>query len=331
MSMVSTNTVTLKTTPKDFFMHLLMMITLYMSTISFITLIFEYIDHGFPDLLDQVFLQYKTQDLRWYIAMLTINFPVYLYAMIAITKQCRLFPEKNNLHIRKCLIYFTLFLAALIIMGDLGALLYYFLSGELTLRFLFKVLVLLIFIAVIFYYYLRDLKQKWTASQSNTALCLTCLIVIATLGYGVFLTGSPFKARDMNFDKRRLGDLNIIQQQIINYWVRKNTLPKTLENLTDAISGFKAMRDPQTGAGYMYEILTPLSFKLCANFSLASLPPPPPINNIMVVPGVTTFYPAPNRAAGTLENWNWQHTAGNSCFVRTIDPQLYNKKLIRGS
>jgi hypothetical protein len=66
------------------------------------------------------------------------------------------------LWIRKWLIYFTLFAAALIIIGDLVTLLNRFLEGELTVRFLLKVLAVFFVAGSVFYYYLWDLRKHKT-------------------------------------------------------------------------------------------------------------------------------------------------------------------------
>ena len=68
-------------------------------------------------------------------------------------------PEKRNLRIRKWLIYFTLFAAALIIIGDLVALIFSLLGGELTVRFLLKVVTIFFVAGSVFYYYLWDLRR----------------------------------------------------------------------------------------------------------------------------------------------------------------------------
>ena len=56
-----------KTSPRDFFLHLLAIITLYLSAVALATLLFQYINLAFPDQLENGFFAYEgiLQKLRW--------------------------------------------------------------------------------------------------------------------------------------------------------------------------------------------------------------------------------------------------------------------------
>jgi len=151
----------IKTGPKDVFLHLLAIISLYATAIGFITLIFQYINVLIPDPLEQQYygLQTAYSAIRWSISSLIIIFPVYILSTWYLNKSYATFPEKRNLRIRKWLIYFTLFMAALIIIGDLVALVFNLLGGELTVRFLLKMLTIFLVAGTVFYYYFWDLKR----------------------------------------------------------------------------------------------------------------------------------------------------------------------------
>ncbi len=150
-----------KTGPKDVLLHLLSIVTLYTSATSFISLVFTYIELAFPDALER---DYYTKiaaysSIRWWISILIVVFPVHILTMWYLNKSYAAAPEKRNLRIRKWLIYFTLFAAALIIIGDLVALINNLLNGELTVRFLLKVLVVFFVAGSIFFYDFWDLKK----------------------------------------------------------------------------------------------------------------------------------------------------------------------------
>lgn len=151
-----------KTSPKDIFLHLLAIIALYVSAGSFIALLFQYINLGFPDPIaggDYYGIRSVYSVIRWSIATLVIVFPAYLGASWLLNKSYAAAPAKKNLRIRKWLIYFTLFAAAIIIAGDLVALIFNLLGGELTARFLLKMLTILFVIGSVFVYYFWDLKR----------------------------------------------------------------------------------------------------------------------------------------------------------------------------
>lgn len=151
-----------KTTPKDFFLNLLAIVALYTSAIGFLTLVFQIINVAFPDPISpEGFYNisgYHDQ-IRWSIATLVIVFPVYLWVSWFLNKDYKKHPEKRDLRIRKWLLYFTLFAAALIIIGDLVTLINFFLQGELTIRFILKVLAVLFVAGSVFYYYLTDIRK----------------------------------------------------------------------------------------------------------------------------------------------------------------------------
>jgi hypothetical protein len=152
---------TKKVSPRDVFMHLLAIIALYVSAGSFIALLFQYINIVFPDILE--YSQYARESalgiIRWSIASLVIIFPLYAVATHTLNKEYKREPEKRNLKIRKWLTYFTLFAAAVIIVGDLVTLIYSLLSGGLTTQFILKVLAVLFVAVSVFYYYFWDLKR----------------------------------------------------------------------------------------------------------------------------------------------------------------------------
>jgi hypothetical protein len=68
-------------------------------------------------------------------------------------------PARRASKVRRQLTYLTLFIAAAFIIGDLIALLDDLLGGELTLRFVLKVVTVAVIAAGLFLYYLRDLRM----------------------------------------------------------------------------------------------------------------------------------------------------------------------------
>ena len=152
-----------KTSPKDVFLHLLAIVTLYVSAASFLTLIYQYANILFPDITSPGGDYYGSYGaIRWAIASLIVIFPVFVITSWQLNKGYTASPSKRNLRIRKWLIYFTLFAAALIIIGDLVALINRFLGGELTIRFIIKVLAVLFVTGNTFFYYFSDLKKHKT-------------------------------------------------------------------------------------------------------------------------------------------------------------------------
>jgi len=308
-------------TPKDVFQHLLMIVTLYIGVVSLITLLIQYIDVLFPDPLN-FYYQGILDGIRMSSSTLVVVTPVFLLMSWLVQKEIANEPEKHELKIRKWLMYLTLFIASITIIIDLIQLVYNFYSGELTTKFALKVLAVLFVTGAVFVYYLWDLRGLWIKTKAPKIFAWgTISMVLVSIVAGFFIVGSPAQQRLIRFDDQRVSDLQNLQGQIINHWTQKQKLPAALDELKDSISGFVPPLDPATSQPYQYQVVTPLSFKLCATFALPSLD-----KKFGKPTGSATDYRTPvaiqNGYLGGFD-LNWSHDAGEKCFDRTIDPQLY--------
>jgi len=301
----------IKTTPKDVFLHLFNILTFYLSIISFITLYIHYIKALFPDELNYYFSGIANA-VRWSSSMLIIAVPAFLLSGWLLSRNYKISPARRELAIRKWLIYFTLFLSAVTVIIDLIIFVYNFFSGELTIQFFLKILVVLIVAAAVFGYYLWDLKRQNLKSRIPRVLAWALVAVtLASVISGFFIVGTPADQRRRLTDERRVSDLQNLQSQVVNYWVQKEALPENLDKLNDSISGFMAPTDPETNQSYEYRIVDLLSFELCADFKTSS------DDFLPTVKGVKISSPA------DPYQQNWNHQANHTCFSRIIDPELY--------
>ena len=299
--------------PRDLFLHLLAIVTLYWSAVTFVTLLWQYINYFFPDALNRYynFLSFSGP-IRFAIASLIIVFPVFIFVSWYLNKIYAKEYAVRESKIRKWLIYLTLFITSLVIIGDLVSTINTFLGGEITIRFFLKALSIIIVAGVIFAYYLNDVRRDTPTKLAKPfAISTGAIVLIAVVG-AFFIVGSPATARLLQFDQQKVSDLQMIQSQVVNYWQRKEVLPNSLDDLNDPISGFKAPLDPQSGENYTYILAKPsdLAFELCANFNKEGGGQNGPMKPISVY-----------TQTGVQENW--QHPAGYFCFPRTIDKQLY--------
>lgn len=301
-----------KMTPKDFFTHLLGFVALYVSVVSFLVLIFQYINVWFPDPLNFYYTG-VLDAIRVSSSALLVVFVVFMLINWFLEKDFAKNPAKRDLKFRKWLIYFTLFASAVTIIVDLIRLVYNFYSGDLTAEFFLKVAAVLIVAAGVLGYYLWDLKRDSAKKYKmpKVVAWISAAVVLGSIIAGFFIVGSPAVQRARRFDDQRVGDLQTIQSQIINYWQQKEKLPAKLADLTDSISGFIAPVDPSTKIDYEYNINSPLAFELCAVFDTVSLANGKDVNQPRAV------------VYGDPYSQNWSHNAGRVCFSRTIDPELY--------
>jgi len=299
--------------PRDVFLHLFAIVTLYWSAVSFITLCWQYINYFLPDVLS---LRYNYQSyiwpIRFSVASLIIIFPLFILASFYLNKIYRkeLFVRESK--IRKWLIYFTLFVASLIIVGDLVTVIYNFLGGDVTAKFILKALSVLVVAGAVFGYYLDDVRRQEPSKLARHFVFATSAIVLIAIVGAFFIVGSPKQARLIQLDQQRVGDLQNIQGQIVNYWQRKGELPKTLAGLNDSISGYVVPNDPETNQPYEYNIKdsNALNFELCADFNLNGQTGGVSRKSVPVYPG------------GEYSQ-SWDYSAGRVCFGRQIDKQLY--------
>jgi len=299
--------------PRDVFLHLLTIVTLYWSAISFITLLWQYINYFFPDVLNRyVYSTGFSGPIRFAVSSLIIVFPVFILVSWYLNKIYNREAQVRESKIRKWLIYLTLFITSLVIIGDLISTINTFLGGEITTRFVLKALSVLLVAIVIFWYYLDDVRRETATKLAKYFAWATGVIVLIAVVGAFFIIGSPTTARLMELDQQRVNDLSNIQYQIVNYWQAKEKMPATLSDLTDPISGFAAPTDPETKANYEYIILDAekLSFQLCATFSKE-------------FDGKEASIKTSTPYLYDEQNQVWNHSSGRVCFERTIDKQLY--------
>lgn len=308
-----------KAGPKDVFGQLLAIIGLYVCVIAFGALIFALINLWFPDVLSYDYGYNAGLSLRWPLAILVIVFPLYLWWNSYLQKDLEQNPEKKELRSRKWFLHFTLFAAAIVIVGDLVSLVFRFLNGDLTIQFILKIVAVFIIAAAVFVYYLWNIRKSVPASKHPKMKWFIRGVVLfgaLFIVFGFFNAGSPFSERMRRFDERRVSDLQAIQSEIIYYWQAKKVLPQTLDQLQDSIRGFTPPTDPETGEAYKYNVKGALEFELCAVFKTSNKnnqssggPKAIPLTR-------EVLYPLPY-------NESWPHDAGETCFIRTIDPDLF--------
>ena len=315
------NTSLIKTTPKDIFLHLLNIVTFYVSAISYITLLIQYVNELLPDPLNY-YRAGVLDSIFWSTSILVVAYPAYIFTSWLMERDCAASPHKRELSVRKWLIYATLFISSVTILGDVVALVFNFLKGELTLPFFLKITIVLLVSAAVFGYYFWDLKQEdkkaWVTRKRVGWIASG--IILASIIMGFVIAGTPGQQRAQRFDEQRINDLQNLQNQVLDYWIRKGTLPPGIEELENPLSGFTVPRDPDTAMPYEYRQTGDLSFEICAEFQTDSQDKPTFQTRYAV--------PKPLYPIGEFgDAQTWHHRIGRACFMRTIDPELYKPQI----
>jgi hypothetical protein len=305
--------------PKDVFAHLLGIVTLYASAISFTVLVFQYINLRFPGVAQDssYYLDSIQRSIRFAVSTLIVVFPVYFLTSRMLRKMYEAEPGRISLGIRKWLSYFTLFLAAAIAIGYLVSVINTFLEGDFTAAFLLKALTVFFVTGSIAFYYRAITKGEEARPAVRYYAYVVAVVVAAAMVAAFFMVGSPARRRLEKVDVERLNDLQNIQYQIGSFYQTKSRLPAALSELNDGFRGVSIPKDPQTGSDFVYETTGPESFKLCAEFNLASSKSSGTSNVDIAVPSGPAYY-------GPYGS-NWEHTQGLSCFFRTIDKDFFKQ------
>jgi hypothetical protein len=144
---------------REAFLYLVLFAALYLSAFHLGSLSFEFIERTFPDPSARE-IHGLRDSLRFSASALIVGFPLFVFMSWFINRGLERNPVKRLSAVRRWLTYLTLFLAVTILAGDLIALIYNLLGGELTARFVLKVATVAIIAGSIFGYYLSDLRQE---------------------------------------------------------------------------------------------------------------------------------------------------------------------------
>jgi len=312
-----------RSTPRDFFLHLLHIIALYGSAVALLSILWQLINLAFPDPTQDLYRYFATNGaIRWGIAFLVIMFPVLLGTGRFLENVYKKEPEKKELKIRKWLVYLTLFITALIIIGDLIRLIFEFLEGELTPRFLLKFASVLAVAFAVFWYYLQGMREKewkifgWNAKKIFVWKVIVIVIVIMVAG--ALFVDSPKEEKMYRRDERRTQDIQNLQNYVLEYWKKENVLPEGISKLPIEAKDeeFDPRKDPKTKEEYAYEVRGENAFALCAVFEKETRGKggyPYPERPVRVP--VDFEKPEPEFY---IENSDWGHEAGEACFERSI-------------
>lgn len=152
---------------RDAFFHLLAFTALYASTISLVLLVFAYIEFAFPDPVErteQYAIDAALSGIRVGLATLLVAYPTFVLVWGFLLREVRRAPEKAASGVRRWLAYLTLFVGAVTILADVITVVFYLVEGDLTVRFLLKVLALFVITGTVFVYLSLTLRGEGEAS-----------------------------------------------------------------------------------------------------------------------------------------------------------------------
>jgi hypothetical protein len=151
---------------REAFLYLLLFTTLYVVAFNLGRLIFQLINRMLPDPASLSENLYIRESIRWSVSSLIVSFPVFLYTARLTSRTIQADRNQRASPVRRWLTYLTLFVAACVLIGDFMSLVYSFLGGELTMRFVLKVLTVGAIAGTLFGYYLGELRLDEKETQA---------------------------------------------------------------------------------------------------------------------------------------------------------------------
>jgi hypothetical protein len=295
-----------KSEPKDIFAHLFAVATLLISAGSLFALLFALIGIAMPDNTGYYGSYYAKDQVRSALSFLLVSFALYVWVWRMISGWEAKDVSKKEIRVRRWMVYLAIFISGLVLAGDAVALLNGYLQGDLTARFLLRVLSLAVISGIVFLWCrflakgLLDKRIIWSG----------IVLVGISLVWGFIAAGSPSAIRDSKNDEIRSSDLYSINQNIISFWQVKKTLPPSLDELYNiGVDRYgKLPVDPVSGKSYEFKVLSETSYELCAEFARDS--------------GALMSGDAPR--GGFNVNPFMSHGLGRHCFSKNIDPSFYD-------
>ncbi|MCY4365009.1 MAG: DUF5671 domain-containing protein [Chloroflexi bacterium] len=260
---------------REAFLYLISFIALYVFAFSLGAVFFGLIDYHFSSSIYR-YDSGPSAAQTTALAAIIVAFPLYLFLMRRLAAAVAADPERRQSLIRRWLTYLTLVVGAAVILGDVIALLARLLAGDPTTGFVLKVVAILVITGPIFGYYLWDMRQaedQVVESAARAAPVLMGLavvavvVVVSTIGYSIYLAGTPGQQRDVRLDERRVSDLQNISNNIDSYLDLNFEMPGALEDLMGPRFFVRSVEDPETGEPYEYRVIEGTSYELCAIFA----------------------------------------------------------------
>jgi hypothetical protein len=253
------------------FYYLLSLVALIFMTISIGMIGFEIVNQLVKDALSGASGS-SDSALKFAISALFIAAPVFYVMSALINKGLKKGELDKNSPVRRWLTYFIILVSSVIILGVFIGVINNFLSGELSGRFIYKAIIMLLLAGGVFSYYFYDVKR----SQVETTGLVLKIFFWASVGItaAVFISAwffveSPQVARAKRLDQLVVTNIQNIESAVNSYYVKNGALPNNLNQIEADAELYLdpgVLSDPETGAPIGYNKTGAESFQLCAYF-----------------------------------------------------------------
>jgi hypothetical protein len=329
-------------TPREFVTYIGYIVSYLAVIISGMSFAFALLNVIFPEVGTYTKLDYS--DVFGTLGIFTtavIVFLIMVYVVVKLVKQGGTHPDNK---LRTWILYIGQFIGYVILAVTLAVAIKYFFSGEFTTRFALKSLVVLLIgiDAVLFFRHeisRTDTTPAWISMVMSIAAGV--IVIVSIIGTFIYL-GTPNIARSIKHDEQRVGDLQSLNGNIINWYQSHGSLPADLATLKKQ-DYYQELRDQQymQGRVYTYQVTDTkkLSYNICGEFNLGS------DNKFVVRKDRATYnqqsaYESRFVTLASIEGESgpvsetsldnpWHHDAGKYCYPKTIDTKqhpVYDKQ-----
>ncbi len=255
------------------FFYMLSLVSLVFTALSTGMIIFQIINKTVADDLSLAPGGFAQDALRFAISAIIIAAPIYFVMMRLINKNLLSGEMEKESGVRKWLTYFILLISSVVMIGWLIAAIGSFLNGELTLKFILKSLTSILISALIFSYYLYDIKREDVSKNNNMikiyfygSISMAAIALIAAF----FFIDSPAQVRNQKFDQIIINKFSQIDGAISAYYGENKKLPENLKDLLSGGSTYYITEDDITDSAsnkiFDYNIKAEDAYELCAFF-----------------------------------------------------------------
>lgn len=266
-----------KQNAKFAFFYMLSLVTLIFTALATGMIIFQIINKTIADELMLAPGSFNQEALRFAISAIIIAAPIYFAMMRLINKNLLSGKMERESGVRKWLTYFILLVSAVVMIGWFIATIGSFLNGELTLKFILKSLTSILISALIFSFYLYDIRRE-NVSKNNRIIRVyfygSTAIVAMALAASFFFIDSPLVVRAQKFDQAIINKFSQIDNAINAYYGENKKLPTDLNALINGGSTYYILlsdiTDPTTGKMIEFKVTAKDAYELCATFKTAN-------------------------------------------------------------
>lgn len=216
---------------RDGFFYALLFVVFAMVAGNALTLLLGQIDYWLPD-PDAQLRGYGLSALRWSMAALIVFVPVFWLLNRTDARANAADPARKHGAMRRWLSAIAMLVAVITLLGDALYLIYTWLDGQMTLRFLAKSAIVAVIALVVLGYFRDGHRLPLLFRPASAAWVLIGLAGLA-LALSLWVIGGPSQGRMEQRDAWRISDLRTLAQDVATCAaVANGPLPATLDPMT---------------------------------------------------------------------------------------------------